>query len=163
MFYNSCSSGEVTDFRKLGTGHKQTKVVAVDQDHHILFIARVLHNRPMTWVAIYFDNKRRFDLRSRTVGNQKVSLFLWTEEWQRRWLRQCEIEKASHWMEGARPEDVFVFADFVAEESGRPKSEHDPFFVIPEKREIQKRLPELGFVQLRRLTAMLYPSEQSAA
>jgi hypothetical protein len=90
------------------------------------------------------------------VESQKVWLFLWTEELERRWLWQCEIEKVSNWLESARPEDVIVFADFVAEESGMPKSEHHPLFVIFARQEIDMRLRELGFVQLQRLTAMLF-------
>jgi hypothetical protein len=163
MFDNSCFSGEVADFRKLGTGHKRRKVVVVDQNHRILFLAQVLHNCPVTRGRIVFDNRKSFDLHSGTIGNQKVSLFLWTERLERRWRWQCEIEKAVRWMEGARPEDVIVFADFIAEESGMPKSQHDPLFVILAKLEIEKRLRELGLVQLQRLAAMLYPANKQIA
>ena|SRR5579862_5471798 len=164
MFNDFCFSEEVTDCRKLGTGHKRRKVVVVDHSLRILFIAGVLHNWTLTSGKIVFDNRKSFDLNSGTVGNQKVSLFLWTEELERRWLWQREIEKVCGWMESARAEDVIVFADFVAEESGMPKSRHHPLCVILAKLEIEKRLPELGLVQLQRLMAMLYPvNEQIAA
>jgi hypothetical protein len=164
MFNDFCFLEEVTDFCKLGTGHKRRKVVVVDQSRRILFTARVLHNFRLTWRRIIFDNGKSFGVKSGAVENQRVSLFLWTEELERRWQWQCEIEKAIRWMEGARPEDVLAFADVVAEESGMPKSGYDPFLVDFAKLEIEKRLRELGFVQLQRLTAMLYPaSEQIAA
>jgi hypothetical protein len=157
MFDDSCFLNEVTDFRKLGTGHKRKKVFAVDPNRRILFLASVFQNRPFTIGKVRFDNKCSFDLKSRTIGNQKVSLFLHTEELARRWRWQCEIERVNRWMETARAEDVIVFADFVAEESGMPKSGHHPLAVILAKLEIENRLRELGFVQLQRLTAMLYP------
>ena len=157
MFNNSCFSAEVRNLRKVGTGRKRRKIVVVDQGHRILFIAHVLHNFRLTFGQIIFDNKKRFNVKSGTVENQPVSLFLWTETLERRWRWQCEIEKAIRWVEGARPEDVIVFAGIVAEESGMPQSEHHPLFVSVAKLEIENRLPELGFVQLQRLTAMLYP------
>jgi hypothetical protein len=157
MFCDSCFSEEVTNFHKLGTGHKRQKVVVADENRRILFIARILNNRPLTTRRIRFDNGKGLDLRSSTVGNKKVSIFFWSEELERRWLRQCEIEKIGRWTESARPEDVIVFADFVAEESGMRKTEHHPLFVIFAKVEIEKRLPELGLVQLQRLAGMLYP------
>ena len=155
MFEDSYFLGEVTDYCTLGTGHKRKKVVVVNQNKRILFIARVLQNRPSTG-DLLFDNKRVFHLRSRTLGNQKVSLFLCSEELDRRWLWQCEVEKIDRWLESARAEDVIVLADFVAEESGLPQSKHHPIFVIFAKQEIQKRLRYLGLVQLQRLTAMLF-------
>ena len=158
MFGDSCFSRQVTDFRKLGTGHRRTKVVVVDQNQEILFVARIVHNRPFTMGKILFDNNKTFDLHSSTVQNRKVSLFLWTEDLERRWLWQCEIAKVCGWMEEAKPEDVIVLADFVAEESGMPKFTHYPDFVILAKLEITRRLRELSFVQLQRLTAMLYPA-----
>lgn len=163
MFYDSCFSKEVTDFRKLGTGHKRRKVVVADENHRILFIARVLHNRPLTTGRIRFDNGKSFGLRSGTVENKKVSIFFWSEELERRWLRQCEIEKIGRWTESARTEDVIVFADFVAEESGMPKTEHHPLLVIFAKMEIGKRLPELGLVQLQRFAAMLFAANDRIA
>jgi len=148
------------------TVHKHKQVVVADQNHWILFIARVLHNRPLTTGFVSFDNKKGVNVRSRTVDNQKVSIFFCAEELERPWRWQCEIERASNSMESARPEDVFVFGDLVAEESGTPKFTHDPFFVICAKQEINKRLRELGllsFMQLQGLTAMLYPADEQIA
>jgi len=157
MFYDSCFSGEITDFRKLGTGHKKAKVVVVDQNYRILFVVSVLQNRRLTTGKVRFDNNRNFDLHSKTVGKQKVSLFLWSEKLERRWLWQCEIEKIGHWLENARPGDVNVLAEFVAQESGLPQSPyHDPMFVSFAKQEIQRQLVELNLVQLQRLAAMLF-------
>jgi hypothetical protein len=156
MFEDSWFSDEVTDFTKLGTGHRRTKVVVVDQNHRILFIAEVRHNRPLTTGKLSFDNKKRFDLKFRTIEHQKVSLFLWTEKLERRWRWQCEIAKICRWIESARPEDVIVLSEFVAQESGLPKISHLPIFVILAKREIEERLVELSLVQLQRLTELLF-------
>jgi hypothetical protein len=163
MFNDSCFSAEVTDFRKLSNGRRRRRVVVVDLDHRILFITRVFQNRPITTGKIRFDNSKSFDLNSRTVENQRVSLFICSEELERRWLWQCEIEKVGRWMESARPEDVIVFADFVAEESGRPKINHYPPLVFLAKLDIRKGLRELGLVQLQRLTAILYPAGERTA
>ncbi len=156
MFSDSCFTNEVTDFRKLRTGKKRLKVVVVDENRHILFIARVFQNRPFTTGKLRFDNQRTFDLQSRTIGKQKVALFLWSEDLERRWLWQCEIENISRWLEVARPEDVIVFGGFISEESGCSQFWNHPCVAILAKKEIVKRLPELGFVQLQRLAGMLY-------
>jgi hypothetical protein len=163
MFDDSCFSGEVTDFRKFGTGHKRRKVVVVDQNRRILFVARVLQNRPCIG-ELRFDNRRVFNLRTQTLGNQKVSLFHCSEELERRWIWQREMDKIERWLESAEPEDVIVLADFVAEESGFPKTKHFPMFVVFAKHEIQKRLKYIGFVQLQKLSGMLLSvPEQIAA
>ena len=163
MFDESCFSGEVTDFRKLGTGHKRNQVVVVDQNRRILFIARVLQNRPGIG-ELRFDNGKLLNLRSQTVGNQKVSLFLCSEELERRWFRQLDTDKIERWIEGADPEDVIVLADLVAEETGFPKTKHVALFVVFAKQEIKKRLKDLGFVQLQKMAAMLIPVlERTAA
>jgi hypothetical protein len=155
MFDDSCFTNEITDFRKLRTGKKRLKVVVVDENRHILFIARVFQNRPSTTGRLRFDNKKYFDLQSRTIENQKVSLFLWGEDLERRWLWQSEIENISRWLEIARPEDIIVFGGFIAEESGCSQVWNHPSVAVLAKQEIMKRLPELGFVQLQRLAGML--------
>lgn len=164
MFDDSCFAKEVTDCRKLRTGHKRLKVVAVDENRKILFIARVFQNRPCTTGSLRFDNGKSFDLQTRTIRNQKVSLFLWTEDLERRWLWQSQIEEIVLWLDRAKPEDVIVCADFVAEESGRPKVRHHPLVVVFAKQQILKQLPELGLVQLQRIAGMLFAgSERMAA
>jgi hypothetical protein len=82
---------------------------------------------------------------------------------ERRYMWQNEIGGICDWLETAKPEDIIVFADLVAEESGMPKNKHRPWLVIFAKEEIKKRLLELGFVQLQRLAAMLYAANQIAA
>ena len=157
MFNDFCFLEEVTNFRKLGTGHKRTNVVAVDRkSHRILFLTSVFQNRPLTTGKVRFENKRTFDLCSRTVGNQEVSLFFWTEKLERRWLWQSEIEKIDRWLESARAEDVTALAEEVAQLSGLPKNKHNPMFACVAKLEIKKQLPELNIVQLQGLTAMLF-------
>ncbi len=113
MFDDSCFSNEVTDFRKLRTGHARLKVVAADEKRRILFIARILQNRPGTTGKIRFDNNQDFYISSRTVGNQKVSVFLWTQELEFRWVWQNQIDRIHGWLESARPADVIVFGGFV--------------------------------------------------
>jgi hypothetical protein len=164
MFDDSCFSGEVTDFRKLGTGHKRKRVFVVDQNRRrILFVTRVLQNRPCIG-ELRFENRRVFSLRFQTLGNQKVLLFHWSEELERRWLSQCEMDKIERWLETAEPEDVIVLAEFVAEESGFPKTTHFPIFAAFAKQEIKKRLKYLSFVQLQKLAGMLFSvPEQIAA
>ena len=109
--------------------HKKEKFVAIDENRRILFIARVLHNRQVTEGKVYFDNGRIFNVPSETVGKRKVSLFPYTEEWGRRWLQQCKIDRIGNFLETAKTEEVFIVADFVAEESGREKSKKDPFWL----------------------------------
>jgi hypothetical protein len=155
MFYDSCFVNEVVDFRKLRTGKMRMKVIAVNEKRRILFSARVLQNRPLTNGELLFDNRKIFNLSSRTISGQNVSLFFWTQDLEQRWLWQCKIDEILHWVEIAKPEDVIVCADFVAEESGRPKKKHHPLFVIFAKQQIEKQLPELGLVQLQRLAGML--------
>src|SRR6266849_2561589 len=113
MFDDSCFLGEVTNFHKLGTGHKQRKFVLADQNRRILLIAKVVSNTPLTTGTTRFENNRTFYHSSRTLENQKVSIFPWTEKLERRWQWQREIEKVGRWMESARPEDVIVLAEFV--------------------------------------------------
>jgi hypothetical protein len=163
MFYDSCFSKEITDFRKLGTGRKRRKVVVVSPDRRILFISRILHSYRLTAGKIVFEDGNVFHVSAETVGGRKVSLFLWTEELQRRYIWQNEIERVWDWLETARPEDVIVCADLVAEESGMPKNKHHPWLVIFAKEEIKKRVRELGLVQLQRLAAMLYAANDQIA
>jgi hypothetical protein len=164
MFDDSCFSDEITNFGKLRTGHARLKVVVADEKHQILFIARVFQSRLRTTGTIRFDNNQVFYVSSRTVARRRVSLFLWTEDLEFLWRRQCEVEKISRWLEAARPEDVIVFADFVADESGRTKIKLSPPLAVYAKHQISKRLPELGLVQLQRLAGMLYAvSDQIAA
>jgi len=163
MFDDSCFSNEVTDFRKLRTGHARLKVVVSDEKRRILFIARVLQNRPGTTGTIRFDNNRDFYISSRSVGNQKVSLFRWTEELEFRWVWQNQIDRIHQWLKTAGPADVIVFGGFVAEESARPHVWNHPSVFLLARQEIVKRLPELGFVQLQRLVGMLYVGSQPIA
>ena len=163
MFGNSCVAGEVTDFRKLGTGHKRRKVFVVDQNRWIIFSASVFQNRPRTQGCVLFDNGRKFYVRSRTVDKKEVSLYLWTEEleYQLRW--QCEIEKIEGWMESAKAEDVMVLGECVAQESGRSKWLVSPEFECFARPEIKKQLLELGLVQLQKLGGMLFSVTESIA
>jgi hypothetical protein len=164
MFDDSCFSHEVTDFRKLRTGHARLKVVVAEEKRRILFIARILQNRPGTTGKIRFDNNQDFYISSSTVGNQKVSLFLWTEELEFRWAWQNQIDRIHQGLEAATPEDVIVFGGFVAEESGRPHFWDHPSAFLLAKQEIVKRLPELGLVQVQQLAGMLCTrSERIAA
>jgi hypothetical protein len=71
MFEDSCFSGEVTNYNKLGTGHKRQKVVVADNKKRILFISRVLQNRPSAG-ELLFENRKIFNLYSQTLRNQNV-------------------------------------------------------------------------------------------
>jgi hypothetical protein len=68
-------SEEVTDCRNLGNGHNRNKVVVLDQNRRILFIARVLQNRPSNGVLI-FENRKVVDLHSRTLNGQKIVFYI---------------------------------------------------------------------------------------
>jgi hypothetical protein len=163
MFDDSCFTQEVIDFRKLRTGHKQLKVFAVDENRKILFVAKVFQNRPLTTGKLRFDNGKSFDLQSRMIGNQKVSLFRWSEELERRLRWQNLMEEIRFWLEKAKPEDVVVFGDFVGQEAGRRMLWNHPSAPGLAKEEIMKRLQELGFVQLQRLAGMLYVGSDRVA
>lgn len=164
MFKDLCLTEEITDFRKLGTGHKRTKIFVVDlQRDRILFNTSVFQNRPLTTGKVRFRNGRSFDLSSRTVGNQKAALFLWTETLERRWLRQCMIEKIHDWLESAKREDAVVFAELVPEKSGWPKFKHHPDWVMLAIQDIKAQLLELGFLQIQELTAMLFSVPETIA
>ena len=163
MFDDSCFMNEVTNFRRLRTGRKKLKVVAVDETRKILFVARVFQNRPLTTGKLRFDNRKSFDLQTRTMDNQKVSLFLWNEELERRWQWQHLMEKIRCWLEKAKPEDVVVFGSFVGEESGRRMICDHPLVYVAAINEIMRRLPELGVVQLQRLAGMLYVGSDKIA
>ena len=122
------------------------------------------HRRDIEKTSIFVsDNRRVFNLRSQTLGNQKVSLFHWSEELERRWFWQREMDKIERWLESAEPEDVIILADFVAEESGFPKTKHFPMFVVFARQEIRKRLKYLGYVQLQKLSGMLLSVPQQIA
>jgi len=153
MFEDSCFSEEVADYGKLGTGHTRLKIV-VAYKRRILFISRVLQNRPSIG-ELRFENGKTLCLKSRTLETRNVSVHVWSEELQMCWWWQTEQEKIQHLLESARPEDVIALAGFVAQESGLPKSEYDPVFACLAKLEIQNRLRYLSLVQLQRLTAML--------
>jgi hypothetical protein len=157
MFEDSCFSGEVTDYGTPGSGHDRQKVVVADSKNRVLFISRVLQNRPSTG-ELLFENRKIFYLRSRTLENKNVSLYHWSEELNICWQWQNEREKISRWLETARPEDVIVLADFVAQESGLPETRHHPFLAILAKAEIEKRLRYLSLVQSQRLTSMMFPT-----
>ena len=159
MFEDSFSE-EITDYRKLRTGHKRLWVVVVDQKRWILFVARVLHNRPLTTGRVRFDNGKSFQIRTRTVEKQKVALFLWTEELERRWIWQNLTDKIRAWLENARPEDVIVVSALVGEESGRTMFWNHVLGYVPAKQEIMARLSELGLVQLQGIAGMLYPESE---
>lgn len=163
MFYDPCFQNEVTEFHKLRTGRKALTVFAVDEKRRILFPARVLHNLRLTTGKVIFDNRKVFDIQSNTIGGKKVSLFLWSEDLERRWLWQCKMDEILHWMESAKPEDVIVCADIVADESGRPRVRHHPLLVAWAKHTIANQLPELGFVQLQRIAEMLYAGVERRA
>ena len=162
MFNNSCLSKEITDFRTLGTGHKRKKIVIVDQQGCIS-ITRVLHNFSCTKGRIVFENGRSFNLKARTLGGQRVSLFFWTEEWQYQWHRQCEIEKVRPFIETTRPEDLQIFADIVSELSEMERISVDPSFPSLAESKIIEGLWRLSLQQLRNLTALLYLADEEIA
>jgi hypothetical protein len=98
MFQNSCFLNEVTDFRKLGTGRKRTKVFVVSESHEILFSVSVI-----------------------------------------------------------------AFGSFVAQESGRHHFWNHPSVSVVAKKEIGEQLKELGFMQVQRLSGMLFPLSETVA
>src|SRR5688572_18242379 len=56
----------ITNYKKLGTGRQRRRVVAVNEEGRLLFIAPVLHNcNPRG--EIVFDDPRTFDPRTQTM------------------------------------------------------------------------------------------------
>lgn len=163
MSQDSCFSDEVTDFRKLGTGRRRRKVFVVDENHHILFPASIVNNRPSTTGRIWFDNKKSFDLRSRTLDGKRVSIFFWTQERERCWIWQSTLSGIYGWLEDASPEDVIVFGGFVAQESGRRQFWNHPSVSVIARKETIEQLKELGYVQVQRLAGMLFPAAERLA
>ena len=162
MFAGFTLLEEVLDYATLGTGYSRQKVVVVDQNMRLLFISRVSQNHPSKGKLI-FENRKVFQLHSRTLEKQNVSLYRWSQECQIciRWqLKKDQIER---WLENARAEDVFVLAGFVAKESGLPETKHHPALVNLARLEIQDRLRYLSPVQLQGLTGMLFPVPERIA
>lgn len=132
-----------------------TAVVA-DQKRRILFVARVWQNRRITSGTIRFDNGKTLYLSSQTLEGRKVSVFLWTEELERRWIWQSLNDKIRNWLENARPEDIIVVSGIVAQESGRAMRWNHPMCGSLAVQEIVDRLCELGLFQLQRITDVPY-------
>lgn len=166
MFENPCFSGEITNFYALKTGRTKNtkkKIVVASQKKLILFIARVLQNHPSTG-RLTFDNGKVFNLRDQTLENEKVSLFLWTEDLQRQFFRQSAREQIEQWMEGAGPEDVVALAGCISFVGGFPQFNPHPVYASYAKQYIKKRLLELDLVHLRQVKGALFIGfEQVAA
>jgi hypothetical protein len=154
----------ITDFRKLGTGHKRRTFVAVTADYRILFIARILHNNLQTSRTVTFDNRKVFHTDTETINVQKVRLFSPCGALREEWARQNESDRIAEWMQSAAPQDVFTFLDCVAmeRELTQPKYSHE-FMREIAKKEIRAHLEFLSLPELRRLTSIIGFGESGQA
>ena len=147
----------------LGDGHRREKVVVVDQDRILFIITRVQNNRPRTMGRVILENGASFNLKNKTVKGQRVSLFLWTEEWEFRWRLQCEVEAVVSWIRSANPEEVIALHHLAAQLAGMEIIYFDPFLACVAEQQIVEALWRLGLVQLQGVTAMLRPDLERMA
>ena len=146
----------MTDFHKLGTGHKKRTFVAVTEEFRILFVARLLHNTIQTSKTVKFENGKVFHTDTETIGGRKIYLFAPSEILMEEWNRQNESDRVEEWMKDAVPHDIFAFLDCVAVERqvAQPKYRHE-FMRKVAKNEICQHLQFLSLPELRRLTSVI--------
>lgn len=146
----------ITDFQKLGTGHKKRTFVAVTEEFRILFVARLLHNNIQTSKTVKFENGQLFHTDTGTVAGRKIYFFAPSEILMEEWNRQNESDRIEEWMKDAVPQDIFAFLDCVAAERqvAQPKHRHE-FMREVAKNEIRQHLQFLSLTELRRLTSII--------
>lgn len=120
-----------------------------------MFVARVLHNYQKTFGIVQFDNGRTFRTASQSVDDEKVFLYLWSEELQDYWDRQCEVDKIEYWVKAVASRHIFAFLECVGEERGVPvaKYRHKSLrgFAL---HDIRRNLKFLSLAGLRRLRSL---------